>query len=167
MTASEFKQRFIPHTAAMYRTAFRLTANAQEAEDMVQEAFIRLWNRREHIQPTNDLAAYCCAVTHNVCIDAQRRRQPDISHTPLETMPLPTDHDAAHAVETRETQQLLQEAIDSLPEGQRKVVQMRHIEDRSIPEIQALTGFTASNIRVLLSRARRHLKTLLSHDNKP
>ena len=151
----------------MYRTAFRLTANAQEAEDMVQEAFIRLWNRREHILPTSDLAAYCCAVTHNVCIDAMRRRLPDISHTPLETLPLTADHDAAHAVEARETQRLLQEAINSLPEGQRKVVQMRHVEDRPISEIQTATGFTASNIRVMLSRARRQLKTLLSHDNQP
>ena len=89
MTASEFKQRFIPHSAAMYRTAFRLTANTQEAEDMVQEAFIRLWNRREHIPPTDDLAAYCCAVTHNVCIDARRRHQPDTSPTLLETLSRP------------------------------------------------------------------------------
>jgi len=166
VTASEFKQRFIPHSAAMYRTAFRLTANTQEAEDMVQEAFIRLWNRREHIPPTDDLAAYCCAVTHNVCIDARRRHQPDTSPTLLETLPLTTNHDASHAIEARETELLLHEAIDRLPEGQRKVVHMRHIEERSIPEIQAQTGFTASNIRVLLSRARRQLKILLSHDSK-
>lgn len=164
MTASEFKQRFIPHTAAMYRTAFRLTGNAQEAEDMVQEAFIRLWQRRDKVPDVADEAAYCATIVHHVCVDALRRRRPDLDPHPPEALPLTDAHDAAYELERHEARQRMQQAIGQLPASQRQVVQMRHLDDRSIADIQAQTGFTAGNIRVLLSRARRQLKILLRNE---
>lgn len=165
MTAAEFKARFIPHTAAMYRTAFRLTGNVQEAEDMVQEAFIRLWQRRDRIPEADDTAAYCTTLTRNVCVDAMRRKRLDTSGAPPEALPLTDGHDAAHAIEAEETERQLEQAIGRLPGPQQRVVRMRHLDDRSISDIQTETGYTAGNIRQLLSRARRQLKTLLSHDN--
>ena len=47
MDAAEFKQQFLPYHRKLYRTAFRLTENPQEAEDMVQEAYLKLWNKRD------------------------------------------------------------------------------------------------------------------------
>lgn len=49
MDAAEFKQQFLPYHRKLYRTAFRLTENPQEAEDMVQEAYLKLWNKRDEL----------------------------------------------------------------------------------------------------------------------
>ena len=49
MDAAEFKQQFLPYHRKLYRTAFRLTENHQEAEDMVQEAYLKLWNKRDEL----------------------------------------------------------------------------------------------------------------------
>ena len=49
MDAAEFKQQFLPYHRKLYRVAFRLTGNPQDAEDMVQEAYLKLWNKRDEL----------------------------------------------------------------------------------------------------------------------
>ena len=49
MDTAEFKQQFLPYHRNLYRVAFRLTGNPQEAEDMVQEAYLKLWNKRDEL----------------------------------------------------------------------------------------------------------------------
>lgn len=59
MDAAEFKQQFLPYHRKLYRTAFRLTENPQEAEDMVQEAYLKLWNKRDELAGVLNTEAYC------------------------------------------------------------------------------------------------------------
>ena len=69
MDAAEFKQQFLPYHRKLYRTAFRLTENPQEAEDMVQEAYLKLWNKRDELagvrtpKPTASPLSRTCATT--------------------------------------------------------------------------------------------------------
>lgn len=49
MDTAEFKQQFLPYHRKLYRVAFRLTGNPQDAEDMVQEAYLKLWNKRDEL----------------------------------------------------------------------------------------------------------------------
>ena len=66
MDAAEFKQQFLPYHRKLYRTAFRLTENPQEAEDMVQEAYLKLWNKRDELAGVLNTEAYLsrtCATT--------------------------------------------------------------------------------------------------------
>lgn len=69
MDAAEFKQQFLPYHRKLYRTAIRLTENPQEAEDMVQEAYLKLWNKRDELASVLNTEAYCvtlvktCATT--------------------------------------------------------------------------------------------------------
>lgn len=69
MDTAEFKQQFLPYHRKLYRVAFRLTGNPQEAEDMVQEAYLKLWNKRDELASVLNTEAYCvtlvktCATT--------------------------------------------------------------------------------------------------------
>ena len=59
MDTAEFKQQFLPYHRKLYRVAFRLTGNPQDAEDMVQEAYLKLWNKRDELADVLNTEAYC------------------------------------------------------------------------------------------------------------
>lgn len=63
MDTAEFKQQFLPYHRKLYRVAFRLTGNPQDAEDMVQEAYLKLWNKRDELADVLNTEAYCVTLS--------------------------------------------------------------------------------------------------------
>jgi RNA polymerase sigma-70 factor (ECF subfamily) len=158
MDAANFKQQFLPCHPKLYRAAFRLMGNAQDAEDMVQEAYLKLWNKRDELTNVLNIEAYCVTLIKNLCYDALRRSQLDEDGRPAEELPLPTDTNIAREVEQRDEVNHVRKLISQLPEQQRKVIVLRDINDCSFEEIEQTTGLNAINIRVLLSRARKKIR---------
>ena len=158
MDAANFKQQFLPCHPKLYRAAFRLMGNAQDAEDMVQEAYLKLWNKRDELTNVLNIEAYCVTLIKNLCYDALRRSQLDEDGHPPEELPLPTDTNIAREVEQRDEVNHVRKLISQLPEQQRKVIVLRDINDCSFEEIEQTTGLNAINIRVLLSRARKKIR---------
>ena len=154
MDAAEFKQQFLPYHRKLYRTAFRLTENPQEAEDMVQEAYLKLWNKRDELAGVLNTEAYCVTLVKNLCYDALRRSRPDEDGHAPEELNLPTDTNIAREVEQRDEVNQVRRLIGRLPEQQKRVILLRDVNDCSFEEIEQATGLNAINIRVLLSRAR-------------
>ena len=74
MEASAFKQRFMPHWRHLYWKAWRLTGNTQDAEDLVQEAFLKLWTKRESLGTIDNVEAYLTTLLTNMFRDQLRRR---------------------------------------------------------------------------------------------
>ena len=73
MDANDFKRKFLPYHSKLYRVAFRIMGNEQDAEDMVQETYLKLWKKREELPPDiGNMEAYCVTLTKNVCYDAIR-----------------------------------------------------------------------------------------------
>lgn len=157
MDASEFKQRFLPFHRKLYCVAFSLTGNREDAEDMVQDAYLRLWDRRDELDRVVNAEAFCVTVLKNVCFNALRSRKP-ISATEDETMPVAADVDVGREVESRDAVSVVSELIKRLPPNQRQVIVMRDVGDCPYEEIEAATGMSAGNIRTLLSRARKKIK---------
>ena len=147
MDAAEFKQQFLPYHRKLYRTAFRLTENPQEAEDMVQEAYLKLWNKRDELAGVLNTEAYCVTLVKNLCY----------GHAP-EELNLPTDTNIAREVEQRDEVNQVRRLIGRLPEQQKRVILLRDVNDCSFEEIEQATGLNAINIRVLLSRARKKIR---------
>ncbi len=102
MDAAEFKQQFLPYHRKLYRVAFRLTGNPQDAEDMVQEAYLKLWNKRDELADVLNTEAYCVTLIKNLCYDVLRRSQPDEDGRPPEELNLPMDTNIAREVEQRD-----------------------------------------------------------------
>ena len=158
MDAEEFKQRFLPLHTQLYRTAFRLIENAMDAEDMVQEAYLKLWERRDALEHVANLESYSTSLLRNLCIDAFRKKRPEEDALPLEDLSLADNENAATALERQEEATQLTNLINCLPEGQRTVMTLHDVEGCSYEEIEEATGFTAVNIRVMLSRARKKIR---------
>lgn len=161
MDASQFKRCFLPCHERMYRMAWRLTGNAQAAEDLVQEAFLKLWLKRDALQITGSAEAFCVTTVKNLFYDQLRKRRPQTTnHTP-EELQIPHDDDAARTMEQAEDRQMAWQLISRLPEQQRQIVMMRDIGEMEYREIERQTGLTAVHVRVLLSRARKQMRQQL------
>ena len=159
MDANEFKRRFLPCHQKLYRVAFRLLENAQDAEDMVQETYLRLWKKREELPPDiGSMEAYSVAIIRNLCLDALKAPQMEEEQRPIEELDMPQARSLVREVELKDEASIVHRIIGDLPEQQRQLVKMRDVDDCSYEEIEQVTGLTAVNIRVLLSRARKKIR---------
>ena len=142
MTHQEFKARFLPCHKKMYYIAFRYLGNEYDAEDMVQNTYLKLWEKRESLENIEKNEAYAITTIKQLCLDTLRAPQIDTAY------------------EIKEDMKVLLNIINKLPEQQRKILLLRHFEDKSTDEIETETGLSNANIRVLLSRARKTIKEL-------
>ena len=166
MKTDEFKQKFLPLSRRLYTVAWRMTGNRQDAEDIVQECYLKLWNKRNDLSHVVNIEAYAVTLIKRMCYDAfnARRSQND---TEINDTHLPVIDDSA---EQKDDLNHVQQFIEQLPDQQKMVIRMREIDDCSFEEIEQHTGLTSVNIRVLLSRARKRLreqfKDLLNNENR-
>ena len=160
MTHQEFKARFLPCHKKMYYIAFRYLGNEYDAEDMVQNTYLKLWQKRESLENIENNEAYAITTIKHLCLDTLRAPQIETDNDSVlvqETEPAPQP-DTAY--EIKEDMKVLLNIINKLPEQQRKILLLRHFEDKSTDEIETETGLSNANIRVLLSRARKTIKEL-------
>lgn len=102
MDAASFKQQFLPCHAKLYRVAFRLMGNVQDAEDMVQEAYLKLWKKRDELSEVASIEAYCVTLIKNLCYDSLRSCRPDEDSRLPEELKLPTDSNIACEIEQKD-----------------------------------------------------------------
>lgn len=158
MNADEFREAFLPLHARLYRAAYALLENSQDAEDIVQEAYLKLWNKRHELDIRTNAAAYCVATVRNLCFSLMQTRryqseEPLPEHTDLDSPDNPEQQ-----LEKRDEQAQLKALIAGLPQQQRKVLWLRDVHECSFEEIEQATGLNAVNIRVTLSRARKRIR---------
>ena len=161
MPASLFKQLLLPLYPRLQRVALRLLGNAEDAEDMVQEVYMKLWSKRDALPDVKEVEAYCVTMTKNMCID--RLRMAEVEKEDVDEVPimLAETDDVEAQVERRDAVEQVKQIIETLPEHQQQVITLRDIEDCSFEEIVEQTGLTAVNIRMLLSRARKTIRERL------
>ena len=87
MPASLFKQLLLPLYPRLHRVSLRLLGNVEDAEDMVQEVFLKLWDRRDALPDVQNVEAYCVTLTKNMCID--RLRLAEVKEVDVEAIALP------------------------------------------------------------------------------
>ena len=159
MDANDFKQRFLPYHRKLYRVAFLQLGNVQDAEDMVQEAYLKLWQRRNELPPDiANLEAYCVTLVKHLCYDKMRLVLPAEDERPPEELALAESTNLAYEVELKDEANHVMKLIGQLPEQQKQIMQMRDVEELPYEEIEKATGLTSVNIRVLLSRARKKIR---------
>lgn len=158
MPASLFKQLLLPLYPRLQRVALRLLGNAEDAEDMVQEVYMKLWSKRDALPDVQDVEAYCVTLTKNMCIDRLRIAETDKADVDEVPIMLAATDDVEAQVERHDAVEQVQRIIGTLPEHQQQVITLRDMEDCSFEEIAEQTGLTAVNVRMLLSRARRTIR---------
>lgn len=158
MEASAFKQRFMPYWRHLFWTAWRLTGNTQDAEDLVQEAFLKLWTKRETLGNIDNDKAYLTTLVTNMFRDRQRRKHLSITDSPSETLTVADEDNLMTQIEARDESEQVGILIDQLPKQQQLILKLHAVNNLSANEIEEETGLSATNIRSLLSRARKNIK---------
>jgi RNA polymerase sigma factor (sigma-70 family) len=163
MNAEEFKEKVLPVNQKLFRLAFRFLSNVQEAEDAVQEVYMKLWSMRNKLNEINKVEAFATTMTKNLCLDKiKARRTVSIDDQLTINNKASINDNPLELSENKENISLVRRMIDSLPEQMKSIMIMRDLEEYSFEEIQEITGLTLNNIRVSLSRARQQVRTELT-----
>ncbi len=159
MDACEFKRRFLPLNRRLYRVAWSLTHNVQDAEDLVQETYCRLWRKRNNLSSIGNDEAYCVRLLRNFYYDGRRMASShDVDIGPPDNLPLPATDDVQRDIERDERAQVLHRIIDTLPDRQRDIITRCDLLDEPFADIAADLQMPEGSVRTLLSRARLKLK---------
>ena len=158
MQASEFKQLFLPCHRKLFSVAYRLMGNAQAAEDMVQETFLKLWMQRDKIERIDNPEAYSITVLRRLFYDRMRTRHLQEVDKDVGSLQVTSSQNISRQLEVADEYQRVRQLISHLPEPQGRIMLMRDVEDRSFEEISIETGLTEVNIRSILSRARKKIR---------
>ena len=154
---NEIKEIWLPLSNRFYRVAYHILESQQDAEDAVQELYLKLIKTPDKFSNIQDPTAYGITILRNICIDIIRRRDKRRSEELHEYMIADVDSPDKSATEKDKLRILIHE-IDRLPQKQSKVLKMRAIEGLEYDEISQRTGLSQVNIRVLISIARKTLK---------
>ena len=164
MSAEDFNNVYYPFHPKLYRIAYALLNNAADAEDILQDTYYKLWSRRTELTGIIQPEAFCVRLLKNLCLDFLRAPRNRMDYEPSELLTIPTETTPEDELESKEKIQHIETLIEQLPEKQRIVIQMRGCGDCSLEDIEAATGESAANVRVLLSRARKTLKNMLTNN---
>lgn len=160
------------HSRRIYNLCFRFTGRSQDAEDLVQDVFIRLYrNLSSYRAEVGSLATWLTTLTRNLLIDHYRRAKPDRLTDPIETvndegeaapLPLPASgRPADHAVWGREVHDQVQRALLRLSPELREAVILRDLQDLDYKEIAAVLRLPEGTVKSRINRGRLELARLL------
>ncbi len=155
MTRNAFNDIIHNYYRKLYIIAFRILRNQQEAEDVVQEVFIKMWKMKEKLDGYDDVGALAVTITRNNCIDLLRKwkhidsEKDGAAIQNMELSPSPYDQ-----LVNSETSAILNKIIEDLPPNFRTIVRLREIDGFSYEEIAVKTETNINSLRVALSRAR-------------
>jgi len=149
----------LPIKDNLYRLARRFLISSDEAQDAVQEVFLKLWKNKEAIKQYRTPQAYAYTMTKNYCLDRLKSKQASnlkLVHTNFENRT-----DLEQHIEAKDGVSLLFKLMETLPEQQKVILHLRDVEQLSFSEIAKITNTSQANVRVALSRARKKIKGLL------
>lgn len=162
MKKISFRNDVLPLKNELFRLALRITLDKAEAEDIVQETMIKVWNRRENWDAIDSIEAFCLTVCRNMALDrvkAMSRRGIPIDDNESEQ---PADNSYSSNPEEQAVQRdrvkLIRGIINRLPEKQRSVMQLRDFENKSYKEIATILGISEEQVKVNIFRARQTIK---------
>ncbi len=147
----------MPLKHKLFRLANRLLSNGQEAEDTVQEIYLKMWNMRNELEKYDNHEGLMMTMTRNLCLDklkSKKNKYPGINaHYKSENTPGPHEQ-----TELKDTVERVKQVIQMLPEQQKTIVHLRDVEGYELEEIVTVTGFSLNYVRVNLSRGRKKVR---------
>lgn len=161
----QFLQRFLPLHQMLFREALALLGSKTDAEDAVQETYLRLWRQAGRVIAMEQAKGFFVKTLRNVCLNMirSRRNMTSIEFIGNKTDDLETEQHELLFIEDRLR---LRRAIAQLPPKARSMVTMFYLSQMSSQQIAEILGETDANVRSTLSRARVMLKNILLNNEK-
>ncbi len=166
MNLEAFQNRVLPTKNKLFRFALRMLGNDDDAKDVVQEVFIRVWNGREQMDQIQNMEAWCMRITKNLSLDRLRsiqRKGTDSLENSFHVQH--TDRTPDVKTEMGESMQHVSKLIAALPEKQRQIIHLRDVEGYTYNEICDILELDMNQVKVNLFRARNSVKEKLMKMN--
>lgn len=161
MEEKEFREKVMPLQRMMYAMALKMGLPPDDAADAVQETQLKLWRGREGIpEDPSATKAYCMVSFRNECLSILRGR---LDTTDIENAAGLRSSSVTEMLEANDTKVRIEQLIDSLPEGQQRVIRLSSFGEYDVMEISEVTGYSPGNVRQLLSRGRKRLRELFGN----
>ena len=161
MKKINFLNDILPLKNELYRLALRITLNPAEAEDVVQETMIKIWNRRDQWDEIESIEAFSLTICRNLAVDKMRKIEGQNQSLDEVANDAP-DRSYSSNPEEQAMQQdrieLIRRLIGQLPEKQRSAMQLRDFEGKSYKEIAAIMGISEEQVKVNIFRARQAIR---------
>lgn len=159
MEQEQFKKEILPLRIKLLNYAKYIVENEDDAEDIIQEVFFKLWNIRNELCQYDNVEALSMTITKNLSINYLRSRKKRQNATLKEYI---TDSNLSPytRLEQKDEVEKVMGIIDRLPSLQQMILKMKHVDGMETQEIAELTGCSHEAIRVNLSRARKRVKEL-------
>lgn len=156
MTVAQYNSAVHMHSDALYRYVYQMCKDEDSANDLVQEAFVKVWHKKDEV-PFEKIKAYLFTTVYRLFVDDYRKKS---KHEEL------SEHSHSAHLEhqnqpTPDLNEILHEALNKLPDVQKSAVLLRDYEGYDYKEIGELLNLTESQVKVYLFRARKALKTYL------
>ncbi len=158
MTRGEFTSLYLPLREDLYRVAYYILESQQDAEDAVQDLYLRLYSSPEALDSVREPKAYCITLIRNICIDRIRKaRSGNCDGSPeIASDETPQDERLSQKQQLEQTLR----RMSRLSPREQEVLRMKVFDELSYDEIRARTGLSYLNLRVVLSNARRKMKLI-------
>ncbi|HMP98803.1 MAG TPA: RNA polymerase sigma factor [Cyclobacteriaceae bacterium] len=162
MDLKDFENRILPSKQKLYRFACRLLGSDEEAKDLVQEVFIKVWDRRHEMDEVVNTEAWCMRVIRNMAYDKLRQKQRRPSNPLDATFDLEIETPDPHKhMELSDNIKRVGQLIAALPEKQKTAIHLRDVEGYSYNEISDIMGIDLNQVKTNLFRARNVIKEKL------
>ena len=155
----DFRTDILPLKNQLYRLALRITLDSAEAEDVVQETLIKVWNKRDTWEEIDNIEAFGFTVCRYLALDSvknKRSQTESLDDKPVEK-PDNTFNPSDKAIE-KDQLTIVRNIVDSLPEKQRECIQLRDFEGKAYKDIAIVLGMTEEQVKVNIFRARQAVK---------
>lgn len=158
MKKLSFRDDVLPLKDKIFRLALRITLSRAEAEDIVQDVLIKVWNRRDDLAEVDSIEAYSLTVCRNLSLDRLQRKEND--NVNLDDVPPTEADDAPPDLQMIRNERIdnIKRLIERLPIPQRAAMQLRDMEGKTYKEISAITGQTEEQVKVNIFRARQYIR---------
>ena len=154
-----FRNDVLPLKDVLYRLALRITLKHEEAEDIVQDTLIKVWNKRDEWENIVSMEAYCLTICRNLALDKMKLRANQ--NESIENIHLDTPDQGGNPYEQMQQKDridLVRRMVNALPEKQRSCIQLRDFEGKPYKEIAEILGITEEQVKVNIFRGRQAIK---------
>jgi len=158
MKKISFRDDVLPLKNRLYRLALRITLNPAEAEDAVQDTLIRVWERREEWEQIESIEAYSLTICRNIALDMAGKAGRGNVQLSEDSSMFNVQCSMFNEFEQKERLSLVRKLMDTLPEVQRSIMELRDIEGKTYQEIGNILRLTESQVKVYLHRARTSIR---------
>ena len=165
MKKISFRDDVLPLKNRLYRLALRITLNPAEAEDAVQESLIRVWEHRDEWDQIDSMEAYSLTICRNISLDMAGKAgrgnvqlNEELRVKNEESSMFNVQCSMLNEFEQKERLSLVKKIMDTLPEVQRSIMELRDIEGKTYQEIADILKLSETQVKVYLHRARTSIR---------